>query len=79
MLDPGMEFGDVGCVRISSAINSNLCQPILISNLIRPIRMGGDGKGLSYSSWAVIIIECEVPRLSLSIEQKPKFGNPITH
>ena len=35
--DEGMEFGDVGCVRISFAINSNPCQPILIENQSNPI------------------------------------------
>ena len=35
--DVGMEFGDVGCVRISSAINPNPFSAILIESQLNPI------------------------------------------
>ena len=39
-----MEFRDVGCVRISFAINYNHGQPILIENLHVANSTGGDSK-----------------------------------
>ena len=35
--DVGMQIGDVGCVRISFAINPSHFHPILIENLTNPI------------------------------------------